>query len=108
MRQKLKFGETVRCPGDACPQTNLPPRRNALGAALITNHLPALRATDCLLRPDDLRREGSPITAFLIDTPAIRITLNSMRINARIASNRHSSGPLLPLKFLRNGKPNGD
>jgi hypothetical protein len=30
------------------------------------------------------------LTAFLIDTPAIRIVPNSPRINARVVSNRHS------------------
>jgi hypothetical protein len=33
----------------------------------------------------------SRITAFLIDTPAIRITSNSSRLSARTISNRHSS-----------------
>jgi hypothetical protein len=35
----------------------------------------------------------SPITAFLIDTPAIRITPNSFQCIAELHSNRHSSDP---------------
>jgi hypothetical protein len=41
----------------------------------------------------------SLITAFLIDTPAIRIEPNSRRINARIVSNRHSSDGLRNAQF---------
>ena len=66
----------------------------------ITNHHPALRATDCLLRSDDLRREGSQITAFLIDTPAIRNRSNSFRMSTNVISNRHSLGAIVALFFL--------
>jgi len=79
MRQKLEFGEMVGGAGD---RIIAPFRPNGLGA--------------------------TRITAFLIDTPAIRIDLNSRHINARTISNRHSLQAFLPSTFLRSRKSNGD
>ncbi len=52
-------------------------RRAGDASSLITNYHPALSAIDCLWRPERFRREGSQITAFLIDTLPIRITPKS-------------------------------
>jgi hypothetical protein len=58
--------------------------------SLIANHHPAVGKVDCLSRPDGLCREGSPITAFLIDTLPIRIASKSFNCIAGARSNRHS------------------
>jgi hypothetical protein len=61
------------------PTTNLS-SETAASRSLITNH-------------------HSPITSFLIDTPAIRNASNSFAMNASSRSNRHSSGTLAAPNF---------
>ena len=74
-------------------------RRAGDASSLITNYHPALSAVDCLWRPERFRREGSQITAFLIDTLPIRNTAKSFAPSVGARSNRHSSEPRKPYQI---------
>jgi hypothetical protein len=73
MWQEPKFGEVTARRGDPdlCASSTFP--ASCFSASPITNH-------------------HSQITAFLINTPAIRIAPKSFHCNAALHSNRHSSG----------------
>jgi hypothetical protein len=68
-------------------------KAGAIRKPTLTNHHPALSAALFASRPPCREAEGSLITAFLIDTLAIRITPKSFHCIAASRSNRHSSDP---------------
>src|SRR5277367_679877 len=94
MRQELKLGELdgrATCGGNRgsgssagsfCRSAAIchASRLTGENASPITFHEPALSVV-----------EGSLITYFLIDTPAIRSVFNSLACNKNVHSNRHSS-----------------
>ena len=68
----LRRGGTQRCLALAGPRS-----QNPCESRLATRHS---------------RRVTASSMAFLIDTPAIRIGSNSLKISVRITSNRHKTG----------------
>jgi len=87
MRYEWAVGETgyqSRISHPSAPRRSSPP---------ITNHYSPITAFHSL------------ITAFLIDTPAIRNTSNSFAMNASSLSNRHSSGPWLSSNLASRNWP---
>src|ERR1700722_12561388 len=94
MRQQLKFNDTPQL-----PWRNVE-RRSPIGGGKFYCCVDALPVPSVANQRPPITTYKSLITAFLIDTPAIRIAPKSFHCFADLHSNRHSSGPVLfPASF---------
>ncbi len=98
MRHKLKFGEAVSRGGNMASSVSRFSFTSSTSYLSATSHAPSVS-----LPP--ITAQESPITAFLIDTPAIRNTPNSFRCIAAVRSNRHSPRPPEARNRRQNATP---
>jgi hypothetical protein len=84
MRQELKFGGTTARGGNPHP----------CASSISSPSLTSSASSEPRVSFPLFTNHQSPITAFLIDTPAIRNALKSFNCSRNVHSNRHSSGHL--------------
>ena len=91
MRQEFGFGEMRACSGNVSQCAR-----------------PAIARSFPLPPLHHLHPQPSSLCSFLIDTPAIRITLSLLTCSAGARSNRHSLGPLFDVNSTRVGRSSAD